>query len=72
MRGTIKTLVDARGFGFIKPAGGGHKDVFFHMSAVQDRGYFDLREGQEVEYGLEDGTEGERQRAAYVRPAGGS
>jgi CspA family cold shock protein len=50
MKGTIKKLVLDRGFGFIKPAGGG-PDVFFHCSALEDKSMFeDLEDGQAVTY----------------------
>jgi len=33
--GTIKNIVDTRGFGFIAPVGEGEEDVFFHLSALE-------------------------------------
>ncbi len=49
-RGTIKTIRDDRGFGFITPDDGG-RDIFFHSSAVEYPARFDdLREGQRVEF----------------------
>ena len=35
---------------FIQPAGGGGKDVFVHISAVEKAGLSTLNEGQTVEY----------------------
>jgi CspA family cold shock protein len=64
-RGTIKKLVADKGFGFI--AGGQRgKDLFFHLSALQDVEFDALMEGQEVEYESEDGPKGAR--ASVVRP----
>jgi CspA family cold shock protein len=37
-----------KGFGFIQPDGGGGKDVFVHISAVERTGLSDLREGAKV------------------------
>jgi len=67
--GTIKTLRGDKGFGFIKREGsqaGG--DLFFHMSAVQDANFDDLREGQTVSYDEErDPRDPSRYRANNVR-----
>ena len=35
--GTVKFFNTAKGYGFIEPEGGGGKDVFVHISAVQER-----------------------------------
>lgn len=54
-RGTIKTLVSDRGFGFIVPEEGSAdgKDLFFHRSDVQSPStYEQLQPGQTVEYDL--------------------
>jgi len=56
-RGTVKWFNSAKGFGFIEPAGGG-EDVFAHFSQIQMDGYKSLREGQPVQYELEDGDKG--------------
>lgn len=53
-QGTIKTIRDDRGFGFIAPDGGS-QDLFFHSSAVQGRTFEELREGQRVAF--EPGTD---------------
>ncbi len=47
--GTVKWFNPAKGFGFIEPQGGG-KDVFVHISAVEQAGLSTLNEGQHVEY----------------------
>ncbi len=47
--GTVKFFNTARGFGFIGPEDGS-KDVFVHISAVEEAGLNILTEGQKVEY----------------------
>jgi len=49
--GEIESLVAEKGFGFIKPAGGG-ADVFFHSSIV-DIPFETLAKGQQVKYELD-------------------
>jgi CspA family cold shock protein len=39
--------------GFIQPTGGGGKDVFVHISAVEQAGLSTLNEGQSIEYEIE-------------------
>jgi CspA family cold shock protein len=55
-QGTIKTLTD-KGFGFIATESG---DVFFHMSALQDVQFDELRENQTVEFEIGQGPKGPR------------
>lgn len=64
-RGTIKKLVSDKGFGFIAGQQRG-KDLFFHLSSLQDVEFDALYEGQEVEFESEDGQKGAR--ATIVRP----
>ncbi len=47
--GTVKFFNTTRGFGFIGPDDGS-KDVFVHISAVEEAGLSVLTEGQKVEY----------------------
>jgi cold shock protein len=49
-RGTVKWFNSQKGYGFIQPQGGGGKDVFVHISAVERAGLPGLDEGQIVEY----------------------
>ncbi|CAA9546551.1 MAG: hypothetical protein AVDCRST_MAG73-2470 [uncultured Thermomicrobiales bacterium] len=73
MNGTIATIRDDKGFGFIKPDGGtGRNDLFFHRSAVADNGFDMLREGQQVTFDQEpDPRDPSRQRAVRVQPIDG-
>ena len=50
--GTVKWFNPTKGYGFIQPDGGGGKDVFVHISAVERAGLSSLNEGQKVEYEL--------------------
>jgi CspA family cold shock protein len=50
----VKWFNPTKGYGFIQPqgGGGGGKDVFVHISAVEKAGLTTLNEGQQVEYEL--------------------
>ena len=68
-QGTIKTIQNDRGFGFILPDNG-TQDLFFHHTAVEETTFNELREGQRVEF--EPGSDPRnpsRQRATHVRLA---
>ena len=47
--GTVKFFDATKGFGFIQPENG-DKDVFVHISAVQNAGMDTLSEGQRVSF----------------------
>jgi CspA family cold shock protein len=49
--GTVKWFNATKGFGFIKPDGGG-PDVFVHISAVERAGYTGLADGAKISYEL--------------------
>jgi CspA family cold shock protein len=55
--GTVKWFNTTKGYGFIKPDGGG-SDVFVHISAVEKAGYTGLAEGSKVSYELVTGRSG--------------
>ncbi|MCX7356244.1 MAG: cold-shock protein [Alphaproteobacteria bacterium] len=55
--GTVKWFNATKGFGFVSPEDGS-KDVFVHISAVQQAGLQTLREGQRVQYDLTPGRDG--------------
>jgi CspA family cold shock protein len=49
--GTVKWFNATKGYGFIQPESG-DKDVFVHISAVEQSGMTTLNEGQRVSYEL--------------------
>src|SRR5690606_1490668 len=55
--GTVKWFNDAKGFGFITPAGG-DKDCFVHHSAIAMEGFRTLAEGDRVEFDIVQGAKG--------------
>ena len=68
--GTIRTIRDDKGYGFLAPEGtSGRNDLFFHRSAVEDNGFDLLRVGQRVTFDEEpDPRDPSRRRAVRVRP----
>ena len=48
--GTVKWFNATKGYGFIQPDGGGSKDVFVHISAVERAGFSSLAEGAKVSF----------------------
>jgi CspA family cold shock protein len=71
--GTIKTLVSAKGFGFITPEGGSPTgdDLFFHQTSVIDGTFDELQTGQQVSFDEEpDPRDPRRRRAANVAVTG--
>lgn len=55
--GTVKWFNVTKGYGFIEPADGG-KDIFVHITAVQQSGLEALADGQKVSFELEEGRNG--------------
>ena len=65
-KGTVKWFNADKGYGFIQPEDGG-KDVFVHVSQVQQSGLTTLNNDQPVEFDLIDGIDG-RQMAGNIVP----
>ena len=55
--GTVKWYNPQKGYGFIAPEDGS-KDVFVHVSAVEQSGIGSLNEGQKVSFEVERGRQG--------------
>ena len=55
-KGTVKWFNNAKGYGFLGREGGA--DVFVHYSSIQLDGYKTLKEGDEVEFDIIEGTKG--------------
>jgi len=64
--GTVKWFNPQKGFGFIQPSDGG-KDVFVHISAVEQAGMSTLNEGQQVSYELIDDRRSGKSSAGNLR-----
>ena len=64
--GTVKWFNTTKGFGFIAPDDGG-KDVFVHISAVEQAGLTGLADNQKVAYELQAGRDG-RSSAGDLKP----
>jgi CspA family cold shock protein len=50
--GTVKWFNTQKGYGFIKPDSGS-KDVFVHISALEQSGLATLNEGQKISFDTE-------------------
>lgn len=56
LTGVVKWFNASKGYGFIGREGG--PDVFVHFSAIEADGYRTLKEGQQVEFSIEQGPKG--------------
>jgi CspA family cold shock protein len=56
LHGKVKWFSDSKGYGFIEVEG--RKDLFVHYSAIAQRGYKSLEEGQPVTFEIVDGNNG--------------
>ena len=66
-QGTIRRLLEQRGFGFIQSDDG--RSVFFHRSEVLHVPFSDLQEGQVVEFVVEETPQGPKARRVRVAVA---
>jgi CspA family cold shock protein len=65
--GTVKFFNAERGYGFIKPDGGGGRDIFVHVSALAQAGLQSLNEGQRVSYEIEPDKKGKGPKAVNLQ-----
>jgi len=56
VKGTVKWFNDKKGFGFLSREDG--DDVFVHFSNIEGDGFKTLREGDPVEFEVQDGPKG--------------
>ena len=54
--GHVKWFNESKGFGFLEQENG--KDVFVHYRAISGAGFKTLKEGQKVQFTVEDGDKG--------------
>ena len=66
--GTVKWFNDQKGYGFIQPDEGG-KDVFVHISAVEQAGMRSLAEGQKIGYEIVTDRRTGKQSAGNLKAA---
>lgn len=64
--GIVKWFSNAKGYGFILPDEGGD-EIFAHFSAIDMEGYRTLKQGQKVEFQMQQGPKG--RMAANIRLA---
>ena len=66
MQGTVKFFNAAKGYGFITPDDGS-KDIFVHISAVEQSGMTSLNEGQNVTFEVEPDKKGKGPKAINLQ-----
>ena len=57
INGMVKWFNNAKGYGFVT-ADDSDQDIFVHFSAIGMDGYKTLKQGQKVEFELEEGPKG--------------
>ena len=68
INGTVKFFNMQKGYGFVQPENGG-KDVFVHITALQQSGIPGLNEGDKITFVLEDDQRGRGKQAGQVQMA---
>ncbi len=57
-KGTVKWFNNAKGYGFIAQDNG--QELFVHFSGIRAQGFKSLREGQAVQFDIEQDAKGPR------------
>lgn len=55
-KGTVKWFNNAKGYGFITRESG--EDIFVHFKSIGGEGYKSLKQGEAVQFDVEQGTKG--------------
>ena len=63
--GVVKFFNGERGYGFVKPDDGG-RDVFVHITAVEQAGLKSLNEGQKISFDVEPDKKGKGPKAVNL------
>ena len=63
--GVVKFFNGERGYGFIQPDDGG-RDVFVHITAVEQAGLKSLNEGQRISFDVEPDKKGKGPKAVNL------
>ncbi len=56
--GTVKWFSSSKGYGFLTKDSGG--DIFVHFSAIQGEGFKSLKEGDKVQFEIEETDKGQQ------------
>jgi len=64
--GVVKFFNTEKGYGFIKPDGGGN-DIFVHITAVEQAGLRSLSEGQKISFEIEPDKKGKGPKAVNLK-----
>jgi len=56
VKGTVKWFDRERGYGFLSRKDG--DDIFIHYTAIQNKGFKTLKEGESVEFEIRDRSRG--------------
>ncbi len=64
MNGTIKRLIEDKGFGFLRGEDG--NEYFFHQSSLKNAQFADLHVGQDVTFEESEGQKGLRAEDVFV------
>jgi CspA family cold shock protein len=65
-QGTVKFFNADKGYGFIKPDDGG-RDIFVHVTALEQAGLQSLNEGQRITFEIEPDKKGKGPKAVDLR-----
>jgi len=65
--GTVKFFNSEKGYGFITPDDGG-RDIFVHITALEQAGLRSLNEGQRISFEVEPDKKGKGPKAVDLKP----